>query len=285
MRAAALTGGLAGPPMEATVCAEAGPGPRWGAATGERDRFPKGRGRILVDPLTATDEQVVGLDSEQPPRRRQPEQRRDAKPLSRRAVVLRSTDRIGADQRPLLRVPEGDLMPPAAAQERQDLEPRPRRGLLGKLVVWDAELLGEGTAVTAVSVEQLHNAGWLAELTRAPQRFLVGYRIDQPDAPLRCDGVRRPLHEAWLGRDPAEREAELIDEANAAHATDGTLTGTSPHATTALGSRAKQAAAISGRLSHFQQSVTSESGSDARYAAVWQTASILWPSRSITYPA
>ena len=120
-------------------------------------------------------------------------------------------------------------MPPAAPQERKDLERRPRRGLPGKLVVWDAELLGDGTAVTAMPVEQLHNAGRLAELTRAPQRALVGYRIDHPDAPVRRDGVRRPLHEAWLGRDPPEREAELIDEANAAHATDGTLAATSPH--------------------------------------------------------
>jgi hypothetical protein len=34
--------------------------------------------------------------------------------------------------------------------------------------------------------------------------------------------VRGPLHEAGLGRDPAEREADLIDKANAAHAGDGT---------------------------------------------------------------
>jgi hypothetical protein len=107
-------------------------------------------------------------------------------------------------------------------QERQNLEPRPRRGLLWNLVVWNAELPGDGTAVTAVPVEQLHNAGRVAELARARQRALVGYRIDHPDAPLRRDGVRRPLHEAWLGRNPAEREADLIDEANAAHTADGT---------------------------------------------------------------
>jgi hypothetical protein len=34
--------------------------------------------------------------------------------------------------------------------------------------------------------------------------------------------VRRPLHEAWLWRDPAEGKPDLIDEASAAHATDGT---------------------------------------------------------------
>jgi hypothetical protein len=34
--------------------------------------------------------------------------------------------------------------------------------------------------------------------------------------------VRGPLHEAWLGRDPAEREADPIDEPDAAHASDGT---------------------------------------------------------------
>jgi hypothetical protein len=49
-----------------------------GAPAGERDRLPKGRGRILVDPLAVTDEHVVGLDGKQPPRRRQPEQWRDA---------------------------------------------------------------------------------------------------------------------------------------------------------------------------------------------------------------
>jgi hypothetical protein len=52
------------------ACAEAGPGPGRDAATGECDRLPKGRGRILVDPLPVTDEHVVRLDSEQPPRRR-----------------------------------------------------------------------------------------------------------------------------------------------------------------------------------------------------------------------
>jgi hypothetical protein len=77
-------------------------------------------------------------------------------------------------------------------------------------------------AVTAVPVEQLHNAGRVAELTRALQRGLVGHRVDHPDAPPRCDSVRGPLHEAWLGRDPAEREADPIDEPDAAHASDGT---------------------------------------------------------------
>jgi len=52
--------------------------------------LPKGRGRILVDPLAVTDKHVVGLDGEQPPRRRYPKLRRDAKPLSRRAIVLRT---------------------------------------------------------------------------------------------------------------------------------------------------------------------------------------------------
>ena len=152
--------------------------------TCERDRLPKSSGRTLVDPLAVTNEHVVGLDGEQPPRRRQPEQRRDAKPLSRRAVVLGGADRVGADERPLLRIPEGDLVPPAAPQERQNLEPRPRRRLLGNLVVRNAELRGDGTAVTAAPVEQLHDADRVSELTRALQGTLVGYRIDYPDAPV-----------------------------------------------------------------------------------------------------
>jgi hypothetical protein len=91
-----------------------------------------------------------------------------------------------------------------------------------QLVVRGAELFGDGAAATAVPVEQLHNPGWLAELRRTPQRAQVGYRVEHPDAPLRRDGVQGPLHEASLGRDPAEREADLIDEADAAHAIDGT---------------------------------------------------------------
>jgi hypothetical protein len=71
-------------------------------------------------------------------------------------------------------------------------------------------------------LDNLGAGGWLAELRRTPQRAQVGYRVEHPDAPLRRDGVRGPLHEAWLGRDPAEREADLIDEADAAHAIDGT---------------------------------------------------------------
>jgi len=64
VRAAPHDGGLAGPRMEATVCAEAGPSPGRGAATSEPDRLPEGRGRILVDPLAVADEHVVGLDGE-----------------------------------------------------------------------------------------------------------------------------------------------------------------------------------------------------------------------------
>ena len=50
--------------MEATVCAEAGPSPRWGAAPGEHHRLPKRRGRIRVDPLAMTDEYVFWLKRE-----------------------------------------------------------------------------------------------------------------------------------------------------------------------------------------------------------------------------
>jgi hypothetical protein len=131
-----------------------------------------------------TDEHVFGLEREQPPRRRQPEERRDGKPLSRRAGVLGGADRVRADERPLLRVPDRDLMPPAAPQQRQDLERRSRRWLSGNLVVGDAELLSDGVAVTPVPVEQLHNTGRVSELTRAVQGALVGYRIDYPDAPV-----------------------------------------------------------------------------------------------------
>ena len=86
----------------------------------------------------------------------------------------------------------------------------------------DAELRGDSTAVTAVSVEQLHNADRLAELNRALKCLLVGYWVDQPDLSLGRDGVRRPLHKTRLGGDPAECEAGLIDEADPAHLTDGT---------------------------------------------------------------
>ena len=47
----------------------------------------------------------------------------------------------------------------------------------------DAQSRGDGTAVTAVPVEQLHNADRLAELTRALKCLLVGYWVDQPDLP------------------------------------------------------------------------------------------------------
>jgi hypothetical protein len=35
-----------------------------------------------------------------------------------------------------------------------------------------------------VPVEPLHNTGRVSELTRAVQGALVGYRIDDPDAPV-----------------------------------------------------------------------------------------------------
>jgi hypothetical protein len=64
-----------------------------------------------------------------------------------------------------------------------------------------------------------------------------------------------PLHEAWLGSDPAEREAELTHEANAAHVTDHTLAEASQHATAELGQvgRKRQRSLA---LSQFQQSAT-----------------------------
>jgi hypothetical protein len=69
-----------------------------------------------VDTLAVADEHVFGLKREQPLRRRHPEQRRDGKPLSRCPVVLGGANRVGADERPLLRVPERNLVPPAPSQ-------------------------------------------------------------------------------------------------------------------------------------------------------------------------
>jgi hypothetical protein len=64
--------GLPGLPMEATVCPEGGPGPRWTAATGEPDCLPKCRRRIFVDPLAVTNEHVIRLNGQEPLRGRQP---------------------------------------------------------------------------------------------------------------------------------------------------------------------------------------------------------------------
>jgi len=108
--------GLPALPREATVCPEGGPGPRRAAATGEPDCLSKCRRRIFVYPLAVTNEHVLGLNGEQPPRWGEPQQWRDAKPLSRRAVVLSGADRVGAEECPLLGVPERNLVPPASAQ-------------------------------------------------------------------------------------------------------------------------------------------------------------------------
>ena len=69
-------------------------------------------------------------------------------------------------------------------------------------------------------VEQLRNAGRLAELTRAPARASSATGSITQTRPWDATACDARCMKRGSERDPAEREAELIDEANVAHAID-----------------------------------------------------------------
>ena len=121
-------------------------------------------------------------------------------------------ERIGADEDAALRPPERDLLPPAAAQHGQEPERRARERLRDD-VHRNAEPLGESGAVAVVPVDQLDHAGRLAERADALLDALAVDRIDQPDAAVDGERVRRALHRRALH--PAEAVLELVDEADA----------------------------------------------------------------------
>ena len=121
-------------------------------------------------------------------------------------------DRLGHDECACRLPPEGCLVPVTPAAERDRLE-----RALGHRVrnddVGDAELGCDRGAVTVVPVEQLQDGDGGSELARPLERGREAHGIDQPDAPIRGERVRRPRRR--LVDDPGEAlGASLVAEAN-----------------------------------------------------------------------
>ena len=79
--------------------------------------------------------------------------------------------------------------------------------------VGNAELLRDGRAVAVVPVEQLEHGGDRTELLRALERRLVANRVDEPDASVVGERVRRSRHR--LVDDPRKApRAALVAESD-----------------------------------------------------------------------
>ena len=100
----------------------------------------------------------------------------DGETLRRRAVVLRRSDRLRADERAVLGNPERDLAPAAASDHRNHLEGRADRSGAGNLEMRHAELVGEACAIACVPVDQLDDAGRLTERADAVEHAVVEAR-------------------------------------------------------------------------------------------------------------
>jgi hypothetical protein len=162
-----------------------------------------------------TREDVPRLEAAQrAARRRQTKHRVQREPLAADAQLRNRPDGIGADQNPLLRPPERDLLPAAALTDVEALERCAVDRSAGDDVVRNPEALGESAAVTVVTVEQLDHSGGLPHSAKAVVDAVRFERIDEPDAPVGDHGVGAPL-EKFLD-DPSERvrRSLLVAEAN-----------------------------------------------------------------------
>jgi hypothetical protein len=129
-------------------------------------------------------------------------------PLSAGPVIRRSAGHIGAAEHAAAGPPERDLIPGAAALDRNAGE-RAQRPMRND-VVPDTEPGGEMGAVAVVPVEQLQHARRCACGADSVLDTVPVDGIDRPNAAVLDEGVRATLHE--LVDDPAEAAAELVAE-------------------------------------------------------------------------
>jgi hypothetical protein len=122
--------------------------------------------------------------------------------------VVHRPERVAADEDTSLGPPEGDLLPPAAHPDRNELERRHTRG--GYDVMRHTETLRKLGAVSVVTVEQLQDTGRLAGGPDPIFYVVAEERIDRPDAAGEDEHVRTARHE--LVHDPTEAAVELVAE-------------------------------------------------------------------------
>lgn len=167
-----------------------------------------------MDSGSVPDKHVGRVDHKERARRSETEERRDADALALSPVVRCGAEGIRADERAELGEPQGDLVPSLPPQHGDHLEGRIVGRGVGDRVVRDTEAAGDARAIATVAVEQLDDGRRLTERAHAVERLVVVDRVDHPHAAAGDDGVRSPLHEVRLRRDPADREVELVDEAH-----------------------------------------------------------------------
>ena len=166
-----------------------------------------------MDAFAVADEQVVGLETTERARRPKPEHGVEARRLGAGPEEGNRAERVRNEQEPALRPPERDLAPPAGAHDRPELERRPGK-LARNDVVWDAEAFCHGGAVAVVTVEQLHDSGRLSELLDRVVEIGPVDGVEEPDAPVDLERVRRAPHPLLVVQ-PADRAGDLVDDPHA----------------------------------------------------------------------
>ena len=155
------------------------------------------------------DEHVFRLEAAEAPRRGEAEQRVNREALAGRAKVRGGSERVRTDQHALGRPPERDLAPAGEANDADDVE-RGGGEVRRDAVERHAEPRRESGTVPVMPVEELDDARRLAEIANSGIDAAGIERIDDPNPPVRPQGVRAPLDPARL--EPAEAELELVAE-------------------------------------------------------------------------
>src|SRR4051794_558970 len=166
--------------------------------------------RGVAHALAVADEHDVGLEASEPPlRREEPEERMHAERSATGGEVADGPERVGDDEYAPLGPPQRALVPQRQGHDADDLERCIEA--IRHSQVRDAELRRDVSAIPAVPVEQLDHARRLAQRTRSLQRVGPQEGVDEPDAALHRERVRRP-HQS-LVRNPAEAVVAFVAEA------------------------------------------------------------------------
>ena len=170
------------------------------------------RSRVLaVVALAVAEEQVPGLHvAQRSSWRKEAQERMHSERLVRGTEVADAAEGVSGDQDSLGREPERDLAPRRQAHDLSHLERRTWHTVERSHVERDAQAPGDGHTVTAVTVEQLHDACGLAERPDPLVDAVPVDRISDPDTLPGQHCVRGTLEE--LVGHPAEAVLELVEE-------------------------------------------------------------------------
>lgn len=157
-------------------------------------------------------EHVLRLEApEGIPRWEQAQERMDAEALAGRAEVAGAAEGVCADDDALLRKPERDLPPALEADDGSDDEGRSRQIGQRRDMERHTEPVRDRGAVALVPVEELDDAGRLAEGAEPVVEAVAVDRVGQPHTAVCQHGVRGAAQKLPLGQ-PAEAVLELVAE-------------------------------------------------------------------------